>query len=246
MCKGTEALACGPVANNRKSHAGTFLKVLFLGFCSLICSWFFLSSLWLLLPKLLFLCLPLKCGHFLGLFPNSFAFSPFLHCPGHFHQITFEWLSDLHLPPGSLLWALGPLVGLAAHVWLFATPWPIARQAPLSMGVSRQECWSGLPCPPSGALPDPGMEPRDCRRVLSQLSRQGSPGNHLPIRFPSIFAWETLCLTHTGIMEKLFKKIVMPESHPTETDLIALGCVTWASLFFFIMVKKHITGNIPN
>ena len=83
-------------------------------------------------------------------------------------------------------------------------------------------------------------------RFLSQLSRQGSPGNHLPICFPSIFAWETLCLTHIGIMEKLFKKIVMPESHPTETDLIALGCVTWASLSFFIMVKKHITGNIPN
>ena len=32
--------------------------------------------------------------------------------------------------------------------WLFVTPWTVARQAPLSMGFSRQECWSGLPCPP--------------------------------------------------------------------------------------------------
>ena len=34
-----------------------------------------------------------------------------------------------------------------------------SRQAPLSMGFSRQEHWSGLPCPPPGGLPDPGMEP---------------------------------------------------------------------------------------
>ena len=35
----------------------------------------------------------------------------------------------------------------------------IALQAPLSMGFSRQECWSGLPCAPPGNLPDPGIEP---------------------------------------------------------------------------------------
>ena len=40
-------------------------------------------------------------------------------------------------------------------IWLFATPWTIAHQAPLSMGFSRQEYWSGLPCPPPGDLPDP-------------------------------------------------------------------------------------------
>ena len=41
----------------------------------------------------------------------------------------------------------------------FATPWTVARQAPLSMGFSRREDWSGLPCPPPGGLPDPGVEP---------------------------------------------------------------------------------------
>ena len=35
----------------------------------------------------------------------------------------------------------------------------VACQAPLSMGVSRQEYWSGLPCRPPGDLPDPGVEP---------------------------------------------------------------------------------------
>ena len=44
-------------------------------------------------------------------------------------------------------------------VHLFATLWTVAHQAPLSMGFSRQEYWSGLPCPPPGDLPDPGIEP---------------------------------------------------------------------------------------
>ena len=40
------------------------------------------------------------------------------------------------------------------------TPWTVARQAPLSMGFSRQEYWSGLPFPSPGDLPNPGIEPR--------------------------------------------------------------------------------------
>ena len=44
-------------------------------------------------------------------------------------------------------------------VQLFATIWTVARQAPLLVGFSRQEYWSGLPCPPPGDRPDPGIEP---------------------------------------------------------------------------------------
>ena len=40
---------------------------------------------------------------------------------------------------------------LLSHVWLSATPWTVARQAPLSMGFSRPEHWSGLPCPSQGS-----------------------------------------------------------------------------------------------
>ena len=46
-----------------------------------------------------------------------------------------------------------------SHVQLFATPWTITLQAPLSMGFSLQENWSGMPFPPSGDLPDPGVKP---------------------------------------------------------------------------------------
>ena len=48
-------------------------------------------------------------------------------------------------------------------VELFTTLWTVARQAPLSMGFSRQEYWSGLPCPPLGDLPDPGIEPESLK-----------------------------------------------------------------------------------
>ena len=46
-----------------------------------------------------------------------------------------------------------------SHVQLFVTPWTVAHQASLSMEFPGQEYWSGLPCPPPGGLPDPGIEP---------------------------------------------------------------------------------------
>ena len=45
-------------------------------------------------------------------------------------------------------------------VQLFVTLWSIAHRAPLSMGFSRQEYWSRLPCPSPEVLPDPGIEPK--------------------------------------------------------------------------------------
>ena len=46
-----------------------------------------------------------------------------------------------------------------SYVPLFVTLWTVAHQAPLSMGFSRQEYCSELPCPPQGDLSDPGTEP---------------------------------------------------------------------------------------
>ena len=48
---------------------------------------------------------------------------------------------------------------MLSHFGAFETPWTLSHQAPLSMGFSRQEYWSELPCPPSGDLPDLGSEP---------------------------------------------------------------------------------------
>ena len=54
-----------------------------------------------------------------------------------------------------------------SHIQLFATPKTIASEAPLSMGFSRQEYWSGLPCPPPDDLADPGMKPVPARHGLA-------------------------------------------------------------------------------
>ena len=69
-----------------------------------------------------------------------------------------------------------------SRVQLFATPWTLARQAPLSMGFSRQEYWSWLPFPSPGDLPNPGIEPESPALQVDALSSE-PPGK------PS---WETL------------------------------------------------------
>ena len=55
------------------------------------------------------------------------------------------------------------------HVRLFVTLWTIAFQAPLSMGFSRQEYYSGLPCPPPGDLPNPGIKPESLATPALQV-----------------------------------------------------------------------------
>ena len=73
----------------------------------------------------------------------------------------FNFLSligyNLHFGPSAIRTKFSPLF---SRVWLFATPGTIAHQAPLSMGFSRQEYWSGLPFPTPGDFPDPGIKPK--------------------------------------------------------------------------------------
>ena len=65
-----------------------------------------------------------------------------------------------------------------SHVRLFAVPWTVARQLPLSVEYSRREYWSGLPFPSSGVFPTQGLNPGllYCRQILYFLGHQGSPG----------------------------------------------------------------------
>ena len=73
-----------------------------------------------------------------------------------------------------------------SHVRFFVTPWTVAHQAPLSIGFSRQEYWSGLPCPALGDLPDPGIQP-------TSLMPLALIGDYAPLR-PFLFRKKTLLL----------------------------------------------------
>ena len=64
-----------------------------------------------------------------------------------------------------------------SQVQLLVTLWTVAHQAPLSLGFSRQEYWSGLPCPPPGDLPDPGIKPTSLTSPAWQV-------DYLPLAAP--------------------------------------------------------------
>ena len=85
-----------------------------------------------------------------------------------------------------------------SHIPFFVTPWTIACQTSLSMGLSREVHWSGLPCPSPGDLPNPGIEPlspalQDDSLPLSHLGNSDIYSNgqlicfDLNLMFSSVF-----------------------------------------------------------
>ena len=73
---------------------------------------------------------------------------------------------------------------------LLGNPWTVTRQVPLSMGLPRQEYWSGLPFPPPGDLPGPRIKPCPLWLLHLQvdslpLSHLGSPFYNISILFPN-------------------------------------------------------------
>ena len=66
------------------------------------------------------------------------------------------------------------------HVQLFVTPWTVTLQALLPMEFSRQEYWSGLPCPPPWDIPNPGREPRSTALQADSLPSE-PPGNLITV-----------------------------------------------------------------
>ena len=81
-------------------------------------------------------------------------------------------------------------------VWLFVTPWTVAGQAPLSMGYSRQEYWSGLPFPSPRDLPNTGIKPRSWVLQADSLTSEppGKPKNvQITVQLHSFHILARLC-----------------------------------------------------
>ena len=90
------------------------------------------------------------------------------------------------LAPGDKCQECVGMLNCFTCVRLFATLWTVAHQAPLSMGFSRQEYFSGLPCPPPGNLPNPGSEIGPPALQTDSLPGEPQGKSHMPV--------ETLCL----------------------------------------------------
>ena len=139
---------------------------------------------------------PTLCNHIDGSPPGS-AF------PGLLQERTLEWVAISF----SNAWKWKVKVKSLSHVWLFVTPWTAAYQALLSMGFSRQEYWSGLPFPPPGDLPDPGVKPMSCLLYWQAGSLPLVPlGSRIaiPTFVYSLTSWGTFELFHVLlIMERV-------------------------------------------
>ena len=132
-------------------------------------------------------------GHFL-LSPSQIDFPTFLHWIPPFSCLRIILAILHHSPPISsetLLYLLPYFlyesesekkVKSLSYVWLFATLWAVAHQAPLPMGFSRREYWSGLPFPSPGDLPDPGIEPRSPALQADTLTSE-PPGRFFLLLF---------------------------------------------------------------
>ena len=104
-------------------------------------------------------------------------------------------------PQGLVLWFIFEVkVKSLSCVWLFATPWTITYQAPLSMGFSRQEYWNGLLFPSPGDLPNPGIEPRSPALQADTL---------LPEPFSRILLKDSDLVRHIWILIRYFPNFKM-------------------------------------
>ena len=130
------------------------------------CRYFILSFGYWILHLPFYLCLKYIGIQFLNNSLNFCRLCSDISCP-FFHSFFFSYHCERKVKV------------LIAQSWLSATPWSVARQAPLAMEFCRQEYWSGLPFLSPGDLPDPGISPIQgsnpgilhCRQILYDLSQ---------------------------------------------------------------------------
>ena len=110
----------------------------------------------------------------------------------HYESESFLMLLTRHVFQASHLLSSVCVCPLSCfrHAQLFETIWTIARQAPLSMGFSRQEGWSGLLSPPPENLPNPVMEPTSLALLMDSFPTE-PPGKPM-----CVCMCACVCYTH--------------------------------------------------
>ena len=97
---------------------------------------------------------------------------------------------------------------------LFATPWTVTCQGPLSMEFSRQEYWSGLPFLSLGDLPDPGIEPRSSALQAGSLLSE-PPGKPFKFYFYTVLKvdFHLQLLQNIGYIPHVVQHVLKPALH---------------------------------
>jgi len=125
-----------------------------------------------------------------------------------------------------------------SHVQLFATPWTVVHQAPLSMEFSRQEYGSGLPFPPPGDLPDPGIEPGSPTLQADTLPSE-PPGNTMKY-YSAIKGNEALIHATTWVNLESIRLNETSQTQKTPYCMISfIWCVQKRQLYWD---RKQISG----
>ena len=124
----------------------------------------------------------------------------------HTHSDTCSQLHELHCQ--QVYWRLQCMLSCSV-MFNSGTPWTEAHQASLSVGFSRQEYWSGFPCPPPGDLPDQGLNPHFLHWQMDSL-----PLSHL--ESPVVY-WR---------LEYIFPLSVTPFPHHIHPHLLSISCIT--------------------
>ena len=125
-------------------------------------------------------------------------------------------------------------------VQLFVTSWTVACQAPLSMGFSRQEHWSGLPFPSPGDLPKPGLKSTSLAWPVGSLPPHhlGSPHTTLDL------SQEVFCLLLLTVYYSLVLLAMKIQSSGTHFPFSTALCHWGSECFAFQSVKKFIHRNM--
>ena len=139
-----------------------------------------------------------------------------------------------------------------SHVQLFVILWTIAHHAPLSMGFSKLEYWSGLPCLLPGDLPNPRMEPMSPAAPALQadsllLSHQEAPTYHMCMHAKLLQSCPTLCdpidcsppgsSVRRILQARILEWVVMPSSRgssrPRDRTYVSyMSCIGWQVLYY--------------
>ena len=117
---------------------------------------------------------------------SDFISCPLIHMNRFWKFITFDLLRATCL------------VSHFSHDRLLVTPGTVACQTPLSMGFFRWEYWSGLPCPPLGDLPDPGIKPKS-------LKFPASAGSSCPKDWTQVSCITDRCSTVWASREAIYE-----------------------------------------